>query len=77
MFEMNSEQERLLTEGELAKLWGVTPSLLQKMRYEGRGPRFVRIGRLVRYRITDVTRYLEENCVSTKSQPASGIDAVH
>ena len=43
---MSPEQEKLLTEVELAKLWGVTTSFLQKMRHEGRGPRFIRIGRL-------------------------------
>jgi len=62
---MSREEEKLLTEEELAKLWRVTPSLLQKMRHEGRGPRFVRIGRLVRYRLSDLTRYLEENSVCT------------
>ena len=34
---MSPEQEKLLTEVELAKLWGVTTSFLQKMRHEGRG----------------------------------------
>ena len=36
---MSPEQEKLLTEVELAKLWGVTTSFLQKMRHEVRGPR--------------------------------------
>lgn len=68
---MTSEPERLLTEGELAELWSVTPECLQKMRHEGRGPRFVRIGRLVRYRMLDVIRYLEENSVDLNSPSTS------
>ena len=60
---MSPEQEKLLTEVELAKLWGVTTSFLQKMRHEGRGPRFTRIGRQVGYRMSDVTRYVEENSI--------------
>ncbi|PYV28991.1 MAG: hypothetical protein DMG09_31130 [Acidobacteria bacterium] len=35
------------------------------MRHEGRGPRFIRIGRRVRYRMSDVIRYVEENSVTT------------
>ncbi len=60
---MDDREDKLLSETELAKLWGVTKSFLQKMRYERRGPRYVRIGRLVRYRQSDVDRYTEENSV--------------
>jgi len=34
---MSPEQEKLLTEVDLAKLWGVTTSFLQKMRTSGEG----------------------------------------
>ncbi len=77
MSPMNPEPERLLTEDELAKLWGVTSSLLQKMRHEGRGPRFVRIGRLVRYRMSDVMRYVEENSIGTEPPRVLDPVAVH
>ncbi len=68
---MNDREERLLNESEVAALWGVTKSLLQKMRYERRGPRFVRIGRLVRYRLSDVNRYMEENSVGAPTGGAT------
>jgi predicted DNA-binding transcriptional regulator AlpA len=72
----SNDPERLLTECELAELWKVTPDCLQKMRHEGRGPRYVRIGRLVRYRMSDVIRYIEENCVGTKSRCPSSLGVV-
>jgi hypothetical protein len=74
---MLSDPKELLTERELAELWKVTPDCLQKMRHEGRGPCFIRIGRLVRYRMSDVIRYEKENCVGTNTQPESDLAAVH
>jgi len=74
---MRPEHEKLLTEVELAKLWGVTTSFLQKMRHEGRGPRFIRIGRLVRYRLSDVVRYVEENSVATEPRQTPDPASVH
>lgn len=72
-----AEPVRLLTEEQVAEFWGVTTSLLQKMRHEGKGPRFVRIGRLVRYRTSDLACYLEEHSVGTKQQPTPTVPAVH
>ncbi len=55
------EHEEFLTEKEVAKELKVTPACLQKMRHDERGPRFVRFGRLIRYRRSDVIRYMESN----------------
>jgi excisionase family DNA binding protein len=48
----------LVGEVELAARLGVSRSTLQSWRYSGRGPRFIKIGRLVRYRNTDVEAFL-------------------
>ncbi len=48
----------LIDEVTLAVRLGVSRSTLQSWRYAGRGPRFIKLGRLVRYRNADVDAYL-------------------
>jgi hypothetical protein len=50
----------LLTDEDVARITGRSRSTLQKDRVVGRGPRFVRVGRLVRYRPVDVQSYLDK-----------------
>jgi len=50
----------LLSEADVARITGRARSTLQKDRVAGSGIPFVRIGRLVRYRPTDVAAYLTE-----------------
>lgn len=47
-------EPEFLNTREAAELLGVTPKALEQMRSEGRGPRFVRVGRAVRYRRSDL-----------------------
>jgi len=51
--------ERLLTEQEAASLYGLSPAWFQKKRWQGGGPRFVRVGRAIRYREQDLRDFLE------------------
>jgi excisionase family DNA binding protein len=51
----------LVDECELAARLGVSRSTLQSWRYAGRGPRYIKLGRLVRYRNADVDTYLAAN----------------
>jgi hypothetical protein len=44
----------ILTTREAAALLGVTPKGLEQMRAEGRGPKFFRVGRAIRYRRSDL-----------------------
>lgn len=53
----------LLNEGEVAQLLQCTKSALRRWRREGRGPRFVRLGRLIRYSPTDLEEFIEQNSV--------------
>ena len=56
---MRSEfADRLLDDREVADITGRARSTLQKDRLTGTGIKFVRIGRLVRYRQSDVSAYL-------------------
>ena len=51
----------LVDEARLAARLGVSRSTLQSWRYSGRGPRWIKLGRLVRYRLTDVNSFLQAN----------------
>lgn len=48
----------LLGEKELAALLAVSRSTLQSWRYSGKGPRYIKVGRLIRYRSSDVDAFL-------------------
>jgi excisionase family DNA binding protein len=52
---------RLLTAHELASELGVGTQTLAQWRWQGVGPAFVKVGRLVRYRRSDVDAWLAAN----------------
>lgn len=51
--------KQLLTTQELATLLGCSPRTLEGLRVRGSGIPYVKVSRLVRYRATDVQRYLD------------------
>src|SRR5262245_48536108 len=51
----------LIDEPALAARLGVSRSTLQSWRYAGRGPRYIKLGRMIRYRNDDVDAYLRAN----------------
>ncbi len=53
-----SNGSELLDEAKLAARLGVSRATLQSWRYAGKGPRYIKIGRLIRYRAADVDAYL-------------------
>jgi hypothetical protein len=55
----------LLNEQTVARQLQITVHALRRWRFEGRGPRFIRTGRLVRYRPEDVNTWL-------RTQPTGG-----
>ena len=58
-----SESDHLLSTPQLAERLGVAEITLKTWRCRGEGPRFVRVGRCVRYRLVDVDRWLDANAV--------------
>jgi len=56
--EIEMDEMRLLTDREVAFVQGRSLQSVRNDRYVGRGPRWVRVGRLVRYRKSDVTSFL-------------------
>jgi predicted DNA-binding transcriptional regulator AlpA len=51
--------ERLLSDHEVSQITGRARSTLQKDRVAGIGIPWVRVGRLVRYRLSDITAFLD------------------
>ena len=61
---MNTLQDRLLDTNLAARILGCAPSALTKFRRQRRGPPYVRVGKLIRYRRIDLVRWLKSQRVS-------------
>jgi len=57
--------DELLDTERVAKVCGLSEVTLRKWRITGEGPRFVRLGRAVRYRRADLDAYLAERAFTT------------
>ena len=55
--------QQILTEKEVADLLRCTRAALKKWRHRGLGPRYSRIGRMVRYHARDIEMFLEQHAV--------------
>ena len=64
---LSSGDETFLTEQQLAARWQVSPKTLRNARVEWPPVRFVKIGRSVRYRLSEVIAYEEEHSVRSTS----------
>jgi len=60
---MSDHHSQALTENEVAKQLGLSVATLRACRLKGKGPRFVRFGRAVRYLAADVERFVEASVV--------------
>lgn len=59
--------ETLLTPDEFARIAGIKRETADMWRHRGCGPRFVKVGRLVRYRESDVNAWIHANTVTSTS----------
>ena len=50
----------LLRTREAARELGISAGYLHNLRCRGQGPKFVRLGRAVRYRLADLAAYVDE-----------------
>lgn len=57
--------DELLTSQQVADYRGTTTGVLAQERFNGVGPRFIRDGRRIRYRASDIRAYLDANTVET------------
>ena len=70
--EQLAEGQLFLTERDLALRWNVSVKKLQADRLSGRGVQFVRFGRSIRYRLSDLEAFEEINTRrSTSDEGAS------
>lgn len=46
-----------LKQNELAERWNISQRTLEKMRWIGEGPRYIKCGHAVRYRLSDIEQY--------------------
>jgi excisionase family DNA binding protein len=63
MNRQNTDPDALLTEQQTAQLLNISVRTLQAWRIKLTGPRFVRAGRAIRYRRSDLTTWIEANTV--------------
>ena len=61
---LNDRHIELLTQDSLAAELKMRPQSLADWRHRGKGPDYVKLGQLVRYRRSDVQRWLEGQTVS-------------
>jgi len=67
---MKRNEDRLLTRHEVVERFGLPKRFLELAVSKGDGPRVIRVGRLVRYRVKDITAWIEANasqCVEIKT----------
>jgi len=55
------EAERLLTDVEAANFLNTATQTLRTWRWRGTGPRWLKIGRLARYRKADLELFIEQS----------------
>jgi excisionase family DNA binding protein len=66
---------RALTEREVAEQLGLSVATLRAWRHRGKGPRFLRLGRSVRYLPSDVDDFVRASAVDTRSESSSDEDS--
>jgi hypothetical protein len=67
MFQAESNptsHSRLLTEKEVSHLFCVSLGFLRKQRLLNNGPKYIKVGRMVRYRLTDVDQFFDTHAVA-------------
>ena len=70
-----SDTTRALTEREVAELLGLSVATLRAWRHRGKGPRFLRLGRSVRYLPADVAEFVRASAVDTTPVSSSDGDS--
>jgi len=61
-----------VTPRQAEDLFGLNRGSLANLRYQKRGPRYIKKGKKVFYFITDLTRWLKEGMVLTVDQQGEG-----
>jgi excisionase family DNA binding protein len=65
-------QTQLLDQREAARLLNLSIRTMERMRLQGGGPLYVKCGRSVRYRTSDIEAWIAERIVSSTSAMGDG-----
>lgn len=65
------DAKQVLTEREVEREYGFSISYLRRVRRERRGPRFLKIGKMVRYKKFDIESYLSAHAIETHDSKES------
>ena len=72
---MKNECDKLLTPSEAAKLLGLTPSQLYRLKLKGSGPDWIQVGdRIVRYSSEQISEFKKKKAVNPKTQKQNSPD---
>jgi predicted DNA-binding transcriptional regulator AlpA len=66
--------DRVVNQKEAATLLGVSTRTLERHRVTGTGPRFTKLGRLVRYRQQDLADFVDRNLHTSTSEESLAAD---
>lgn len=62
---MAEQQDKLLTQAQAVEWTGMSAAWFEMNRHRGVGIPYVKMGRAVRYRVSDISRWIESNIVGT------------
>lgn len=51
--------DKLVDQKEVAKLLGVSVKTVECWRWQKKGPKYIKLGRLARYRMSDVMKFIQ------------------
>jgi excisionase family DNA binding protein len=71
---VSAQTEELLSPKQAAAFLRVSKSYLDKLRVYGGGPRFLRFGRKILYRKSELNVWAEQRCFSSTSEYTDSLD---
>jgi excisionase family DNA binding protein len=71
---VSKQPEEFLTPKQAATFLRVSKSYLDKLRVDGGGPRFLRFGRKILYRRSELNVWAEQRCFSSTSEYTASLD---
>lgn len=60
---MSEQMDKLLTQAQVVEWTGMSPAWFEMNRFKGTGIPYVKMGRAIRYKTSEVRRWIESNVV--------------
>ncbi len=68
--------ETCLNQIDLARRWKISPRTLERWRWLGEGPRYLKLGGRVLYRVADIEAYEQSIVCLTKADALGHLNAI-